>query len=268
MSWEWLRSFLNAPASQRHQSGRPTPVLREALCSTRLVNLALDCGEIRGEVCGGISAEFSRRHRRIFRRMPRRTLFRSTLSENSPHSSWSNFAVNFRRASTVTAAQHLPNFMLEELSLLRSAGNRLYCFHPHRMLGIYRRSWRADPENFRGKAEGVESKAAASKHKGKLHCFGRPDVLFPHRKTRRTASETHLSPCGWIESPLDGIIDSIGNFQEPRQFLQAGCLMVRPLQLPGQPAFASCSHMFLPHWEVVKVAKPTAEVARPGCDVA
>ena len=89
-----------ALASQHHQSPRPTPVSHETLCVLlRLVCLALDCGEI----CGGITVEFSSRQfnscrispklRRIFRRVPNRTLRRSS----SPANFAAHFATNLRR---------------------------------------------------------------------------------------------------------------------------------------------------------------------------
>ena len=74
-------------ASQHHQSPRPTPVSHETFCVLLcLVCPALDCGEI----CDGISVEFSRRKfysykispelPRIFRRVSGRTLRGQTLS--------------------------------------------------------------------------------------------------------------------------------------------------------------------------------------------
>ena len=82
------------------KSPRPTPVSHETVCVLLcLVCLALDCGEI----CGGMSVEFSRRQfysykispevRRIFRRVSRRTLRLQT----SPANFAANFATKLRR---------------------------------------------------------------------------------------------------------------------------------------------------------------------------
>ena len=87
-------------ASQHQQSPRPTPVSHETLCVLLcLVWLALACGEI----CSGISVEFSRKQfycykispklRRISGRVPRRTLRRSA----SPANFTAHFATERRR---------------------------------------------------------------------------------------------------------------------------------------------------------------------------
>ena len=107
------------------KSPRPTPVSHETVCVLLcLVCLALDCGEI----CGGMSVEFSRRQfysykvspelRRTFRRVSRRTLRRQT----SPAKFAANFATKLRRQFSPSARCYccsaFAKFTMAALSLM------------------------------------------------------------------------------------------------------------------------------------------------------